>query len=363
MKHRQVLLSVIVVVLVSSSLFVTVGVADSDVSIQLDGPSEAQAGETVSVEVRINAETAVYGVQFQVTSSLPVTGNVRQGQFLREGASSVVLVSDVSGTRIEYGETRTGAEDGVTGEGTVAIIDMTVPASTETNRIDLSFAAVKVSDPSGRSVETATQGTQIDVHEASGGGGGGGGGGGSNSNGAAEDTAETAVATQTAGERTVTGTAVASTDWPATVSSTVVQQFENKSRVRVIVSVDSSIALSTLADRLEANGAQQIERHDQLDSVSAVVTAETLRAVASDSAVTAVRYDSSAQSSESADGASGTPASAGEAETLAPATERTQAVTSPAVTGDTPATFRVPRGPAAAVGIGVVVTLLWWRLR
>ena len=370
MKRSQALLVVIFAVLVSSSLFTAVGTADSHVSIELDGPSTADAGETVSIDVRMTAETAVYGVQFEVSSSTPVTGSVRQGQFLGEGASSVVLVSGVSETEIEYGETRTGAEDGVRGEGILATVELTVPASTETDQVDLAFAVVKVSDPSGTPIEADTQGMRIDVNEAasaggSGGGGGGGGGDGSSEDGTAEGTAETTAAAETATEQATSGTSAASTEWPATVSASVVQQFESQSRVRVIVSVDSSTSLSAFADRLEANGAQQVERHDQLDSVSAVVTAETLRAVAGESAVTAVRYDSSVQSMESTDGAPGTVSSAGEAGTAAPATEQAQAVTSQSETGETSSTFSVPRGPTAAVGVGVavVVALLWWRFR
>lgn len=360
MKRSQPLVVVVVAVLVSSSLFAIVGAADSHVSIELDGPSTADAGETVGIDVRMTAETAVYGVQFQVTSSTPITGSVRQGQFLGEGVSSVVLVNGVSQTEIEYGETRTGAEDGVTGEGTLATLELTVPASTDASQVNLSFAIVKVSDPSGTPVETATQGMRINV-EATDAGGNGGGSGGSSENGAAKEGRETTAVAETAAERTTSGIPALSAEWPATVSSSVVQQFESQSRVRVVVSVNSSTSLSAFADRLEANGAQQVERHDQVDSVSAVVTAETLRTVARDSAVTTVRHDSSVESTVSASGTSGTAAPAGETGT-APGTEQA-AVVSPAETGERSSAFGVSHGPVTAVGVVVVVALLWWRLR
>lgn len=357
MRRTTTLLIVTAAVLVSLGAPTGVAVADAPVTVGVDGPETAAPGERISLNVTTTAETPVYGVQFELALSTATTGKVEQGEFLSRDASSVVLVREFADSSVSYGETRTGTGTGVTGEGTLARVELTVPESTDDDQLGISFETVKVSDPDARTVEVATEGTTVDVISSDGGSAGDAGGGGSSAGGGESesndndgDDPETATRTSQP-ETAQTGTA----EWPAVVPSSVADRFDDTSRVRVVITLDDDASLSTFVDRLEANGGTGIRRYDQQNSVSVVVSEETLRSVSRFDGVRQVRYDSSGTVRATT---AGTATSREDATATASSGVSTA---SPTSVGTTSTTFGLFGQPVIPLVVAVLCGVLWWR--
>jgi len=363
MHHKSITLVVTIALLLSGSIAaVTVG-ASSHATVELAGPETVEPGETVTVTVRLDTATPAYGAQFRLSLSTPASGSVSKGSFLAGDASSVVVVREFSDTTVRYGETRTGAEDGVTGSGTLASIELTVPESTDADKLDLTFETVKVSDPDAQSINVSSQGLTIDIAGGSGSGSdsdsdsssssssGGGANSGSSSSGGGGGSASSATTTQP--------TATPTDAWPAAVSSTVVSQFETASRVPVVIALDSGTEPAVIAQRLESSGATEVRVHADLNAVSATVSESTLRTVASRSDVRQVQYGSPATVTAASSGTT-TTAPAGTETPASTAADETATATPAA--GTTSTQFDLFGQPAIPLAV-VLVGFLWWRRR
>jgi hypothetical protein len=357
MRHRSLTLVVTIALLVAgSAAAVTVG-ASSHATVELAGPESVEPGDTVTVTANIDTATPVYGVQFQLSLSTPVSGSVEKGEFLAGNASSVVVVREVSDETVRYGETRTGADDGVTGSGTLARIEFTVPESADSDQLDLTFETLKVSDPNAQPVNASGEGLSMTVgtadgddaddgsetNDGDGASGGGGGGGGSAGDG-----------------ETTTTTGATADPWPASVSASVVERFETADRVPVVLSVDPDADPAAVAERLESGGATEVQVHGDLNAVSATVSRETLRSVASRADVVRVQYGSPSTPTP-ADGTSetATPTPAG---TDAGTAGSTATATPTPAAGTTSTQFDLFGQPAIPLAV-VVAGFLWWRRR
>lgn len=309
MRSNPLVLVLVVFVVSLAAATVAVGgiaAAETPAELTLSGPDTAESGETVTVSVEIAADVSIYGVQYQLTSSTPITGSVEKGGFLEGNGSSVVIVNTVDNSTVDYGETRTGPT-GVSGEGTLSTLELTVPASTSTDRLTLSFARAAVSDPSANPVETTTRNLTIELDQVS-------DSGTASPSGEDDDNSESGgpASGGAGGGAQATTTAAAdvtaqSSAWPPTVPDDVRSRFADNDRVPVIILLSSEGDADSLAAALTSQGAVSVRQHDASNSVSATVTANSLRSVADQSTVRAVRYDSSA-STVSATDAPETPA-------------------------------------------------------
>ncbi len=118
---------------------------------------DVSMGDIFEIEVTVDPHgNSVYGVQYDLTFNpaiLQVVKDLEKGDFLsQDGESSVAITNDFNNTigTIEYGETRMGAEDGVTGAGVLATITFEAVSAGST---DLEFSDVIVSDTVAKPIE------------------------------------------------------------------------------------------------------------------------------------------------------------------------------------------------------------------
>ena len=349
--------AMLVVVAAAGAPLTAVAAAQSaPATLELSGPDSVSPGETVTVEVAMSAtETApVYGAQFTLSSSSMVEGSIEKGGYLAQDASSIVVVGRVAGMIVEYGATRTGSEAGVTGEGTLAVLELTVPESTSADELVLEFDNATVADAEAATVDVATSGLTIDVAASE-------SGGGSGSRSGDDSDTDPATATTAPGGTTTTPAGTATPDaLPSVVSPAVVDRFDSAERVPVVVVLDSGTSPSAVAERLEERGATDVSVHESVNSVRATVTRSTLRPVVTDG-VRSVRYDDSALSAStgsSAQSPDADPTSTADSSDSGEATG-----TSPPATGTTTTEFPVFSGPAVPMVALLAGVALWRRRR
>ncbi|RJS74098.1 DUF3344 domain-containing protein, partial [Methanophagales archaeon] len=113
--------------------------------------------DTFTLNITVNpAGNEIYGAQYDLffnTSILNATSQT-PGTFLsQDGASTSVIINRINNTigRLEYGETRTGVDDGVTTPGVLASITFKA-VKPGTSNLDLSN--VLLGDPNGTAIET-----------------------------------------------------------------------------------------------------------------------------------------------------------------------------------------------------------------
>jgi hypothetical protein len=118
---------------------------------------DVSMGDIFEIDVTVDPHgNSVYGAQYDLTFNpaiLQVVKELEKGDFLsQDGESSVVITNDFNNTigTIEYGETRMGAEDGVTGAGVLATITFEAVSAGST---DLEFSDVIVSDTVAKPIE------------------------------------------------------------------------------------------------------------------------------------------------------------------------------------------------------------------
>ncbi|WP_255196398.1 PGF-pre-PGF domain-containing protein [Halorarius litoreus] len=221
MSYRRVL---VVALLLGLCLGVATATA-VPATVSVDAPETASPGETVTVTVDIATDTPVYAAQFGL--SFPTAGSATHatpGNFLSQNASTFVVANQVDDGRVSFGESRRETQTGVTGSGTLATVDVTLPADAS-GSVTLGLSDVKVAASNGSSVPVETAGTTIDIEGATG-ATGGTDGEASDSTPGAEPTATpvgpTPSAPDDAARVTATKTSPGSVTFTATGEGTVV---------------------------------------------------------------------------------------------------------------------------------------------
>ncbi|MHC1583771.1 MAG: cohesin domain-containing protein, partial [Methanosarcinales archaeon] len=121
---------------------------------------DVSLGETFTLDVRVDPCGAeVYGAQYTLTFDPAILQVVSQtaGDFLtQDGASSIEVVNTINNTlgKLEYGETRMGVENGVSGAGTLARVTFEAAGTGSTS---LTLSNVLLSDPSAQPIAGVVQ--------------------------------------------------------------------------------------------------------------------------------------------------------------------------------------------------------------
>ncbi|OFV68502.1 MAG: protein containing APHP [Candidatus Syntrophoarchaeum caldarius] len=116
---------------------------------------DVSPGETFTIDITVDPQgEEIYGAQYDLYFDPAVLQVVSQtaGDFLtQDGASSIEVVNTINNTlgKLEYGETRMGVENGVTGTGVLATIEF---EAVETGSTNLTLSNVLLSDPSAQPI-------------------------------------------------------------------------------------------------------------------------------------------------------------------------------------------------------------------
>lgn len=250
----------------------------SGTTLIVDAPESAQPGEEVTVSITINSETPIYGIQYSLSfgaDSLSVQ-SVDQGTFFSDEGGSLLLAKETaeSDGRIEYGETRQGADTGITGSGIVTRITFVVDNNPGAEEVQFTLNEVKVADPNGQPIETTTEPTTLAIGDAAG-----------TATGGAQST-DTATSQPTSGDQSTPE------PWREKLTATLEAELANADVVPVIVVVSDSADPTPVADALEQQGADDVQTLASINAVAAVVDADVLAVVAQRSDVDRIRYDS-----------------------------------------------------------------------
>jgi len=153
------LISFISVVLVSLTVGSIAQAEARNASISVSPSTvEASQGETFRIDITVDPhEMAIYGAQFNLyfdQNLLNATSQV-QGAFLaQDGTTTTVITNTINNTlgKIEYAETRLGAEHGVSNPGVFASVTFEVVGMA--GRSNLKLSNVIVSSSEGKPLET-----------------------------------------------------------------------------------------------------------------------------------------------------------------------------------------------------------------
>lgn len=156
-KRKIILIGLVSLVLLNLAFSSVAQAAPAVVSVS---PSsiEASHGDTFTIEINVAPKgEEIYGVQYNVyfdNRLLKVLAQT-QGTFLsQDDAETNVLINETNTTigKICYGESRMGAEHGVTNPDTLASISFEVIGTS--GKSDLKLSNVKLSDINGEGIET-----------------------------------------------------------------------------------------------------------------------------------------------------------------------------------------------------------------
>jgi len=155
-KRRAILIGLVSLVLLIA--FGSIAQAAPAISVS---PScvEASHGDSFTIEIKIDPEGAeIYGAQYYLFFDQNMLNATSQtpGTFLsQDGATTNVIRNEINNSvgKIEYGESRMGAEHGVTNPGVLASITFEVVGTSGTSELKLSN--VILSDRKGVPIETA----------------------------------------------------------------------------------------------------------------------------------------------------------------------------------------------------------------
>ena len=123
-------------------------------SVSVDS-RDVSLGDTFTIDVTVDPEgNSVYGAQYDLTFNqaiLQVISQAKGGFLAQDGINSVEITNKFNNTigKVKYGETRMGAEDGVTGAGVLATITFEAVSGGST---DILLSNVIVSDPSAKPI-------------------------------------------------------------------------------------------------------------------------------------------------------------------------------------------------------------------
>ena len=127
---------------------------------------KASPGENFTIEIRIDPNGAeIYAVQYDLYFNPDILNAISQsqGNFLsQDGANTIVLVNEINNTigKIEYGEFRTGVENGVKEAGVISYISFEVIG---TGTSGLKLSNVILSDPNVTSIEATIESGKVNV--------------------------------------------------------------------------------------------------------------------------------------------------------------------------------------------------------
>lgn len=120
------------------------------------GSLDVSLGDTFTIDVAVDPQdNSVYGAQYDLAFNPAILRFVEQtkGNFLsQDGADTIVVVNRLNdeSQMLEYGETRMGAKDGVTGAGLLARITFEVVSAGST---DLLLSGVILADPHAGAID------------------------------------------------------------------------------------------------------------------------------------------------------------------------------------------------------------------
>jgi len=156
---RSIALTLIAVIFTTVFLVQITGAASTIMSATISvEPSyqKVSPGEMFSMNISIDPKgEEIYGAQYELNFDPAILQVVEQtkGDFLtQDGASSIEVTNKFNNTagRVEYGETRMGVENGVTGTGVLASITFRVVGAT--GGTDLILSNVTLSDPTAQPI-------------------------------------------------------------------------------------------------------------------------------------------------------------------------------------------------------------------
>ena len=149
-------------------------------------PSQVNSGEQFTVDILVEPETAIAGVQFDLAfdPSLVTVDSVAEGNLLSQDGATTYFspgaIDNVAGTITAVAGAITTPGQTVSTAGTFATITLTT--GTESGTCPLTLSSVVVGDIDGQSVPVSVVNGQVTIKEfpppTYGGGSGGGGGGG-----------------------------------------------------------------------------------------------------------------------------------------------------------------------------------------
>jgi len=159
-KRRAILIGLVSLVLLSLAFGSIAQAAVQSTSMSVSPSSvEASHGDSFTIEIKVEPGGAeIYGAQYYLyfNPTLLKATSQSQGTFLsQDGATTAVVRNEINNSvgKIEYGESRMGAEHGVTNPGVLASISFEVVGTSGTSELKLSD--VILSDPEDVPVETS----------------------------------------------------------------------------------------------------------------------------------------------------------------------------------------------------------------
>ena len=159
-KRRAILIGLVSLVLLSLAFGSIAQAAVQSTSMSVSPSSiEALHGDSFTIEIKVEPGGAeIYGAQYYLyfNPTLLKATSQSQGTFLsQDGATTAVIRNEINNSvgKIEYGESRMGAEHGVTNPGVLASISFEVIGTSGT--CELKLSDVILSDPEDVLVETS----------------------------------------------------------------------------------------------------------------------------------------------------------------------------------------------------------------
>jgi len=298
------------------------------VSLAIEAPEEVEPNETITLSVRANATEAVYGIDFAAAydPDRAEVDDVSSGAYLGDGAGTIVGTAgaDPDERRISYAESRTEVESGVTGEGVLATVTVTVDENA-TGDLSFEFTEASAVDPAVEDLSVQTSGTTVSLPENESGSSDSGDSAdpdsienGSSStatgddsenasdeespldsgNGDTDSTDDESSTDKTTSESDESDDSASSDDdWPETVDDEVRAQLDAGERVGVIVHVDGNS--DSVATALRDANATEVQRFESRNIVAALVDRAAVRAIAGREDVTQIESDEAAVTASS----------------------------------------------------------------
>jgi hypothetical protein len=148
--------------------------------VSISTPGQVNLGEQFTVDILVEPETAIAGVQFELAfdPSVVTVDSVAEGNLLSQGGATTYFnpgsIDNTAGTISGVAGAITAPGQTVSTAGTFAIITLTVGTQGGTSALILS--GVVVGDINGQSVLVSVVSGQVTINQPPRGGGGGGGG-------------------------------------------------------------------------------------------------------------------------------------------------------------------------------------------
>jgi len=144
--------------------------AQGSTVVSVSGPEEVNPVEQFTVEILVEPETAIAGVQFNLAfdSSLVTVDSVAQGNLLSQGGATTYFsagaIDNIAGTISGVAGAITTPEQTVSTAGTFAVITLT--AGTQGGISPLTLSSVVVGDINGQPVQVSVVSGQVAINQA-----------------------------------------------------------------------------------------------------------------------------------------------------------------------------------------------------